>query len=184
MAVRRLDAPELRDQLADTAVSAGLDLYHTWGDRAYFLDSRFIASRIEGAAAGIRTIAHNPVHYFQRPDAEHLPDDPEATALTGTGGRIALGRSNRGRWRYSGTFDWRTPDVSGAELERKDLYYNLQLIVELHDVWRRHLKAPGYFTEKIAKGAVQAKMRGEAPAAGEGEEINVDELDLSDLGGG
>ncbi|MBK8478459.1 MAG: carbohydrate binding family 9 domain-containing protein [Opitutaceae bacterium] len=111
LAVRRLDAPELRDQLADTSASAGLDLYHTWGDRAYFLDSRFIASRIEGAAAGIRTIAHNPVHYFQRPDAEHLPDDPEATALTGTGGRIALGRSNRGRWRYSGTFDWRTPGL-------------------------------------------------------------------------
>ncbi|MEZ6016570.1 MAG: hypothetical protein R3F49_15745 [Planctomycetota bacterium] len=83
-------------------------------------------------------------------------------------------------------FDWRTPAVSGGELERKDLYYNLVLIVELHDVWRRHLAAPDrYFREKLAKGKVLEEM--EKAAAGGGGEgdlgINVDDLDLSDLGG-
>ncbi len=84
-------------------------------------------------------------------------------------------------------FDWRTPSESGGELERKDLYANLQLIVELHDVWRRHLAAPDrYFREKIAKGDVQAQMMGVEPEkeAGSDEELNLDDIDLSDLGGG
>jgi len=84
-------------------------------------------------------------------------------------------------------FDWRTPSESGGELERKDLYANLQLIVELHDVWRRHLAAPDrYFREKIAKGDVQAQLMGVEPEkdAGSDEELDLDDLDLSDLGGG
>lgn len=81
-----------------------------------------------------------------------------------------------------GAFDWRTPDVSGEALEPRHLFYNKQLIVELHDVWRRQLKAPTYIAEKIAKGAVQEALRGNAPPPGE--DVNVEELDLSDLGGG
>jgi hypothetical protein len=81
-------------------------------------------------------------------------------------------------------FNWRMPATSDGELERKDLFYNLQLIVELHDVWRRHLAAPDrYFREKIAKGTVQEEMMGKTPEA-EADELDLDKLDLSDLGGG
>jgi hypothetical protein len=83
-------------------------------------------------------------------------------------------------------FNWRMPTVSEGELERKDLFYNLQLIVELHDVWRRHLEAPDrYFVEKIAKGKVQEKMQGSGGDAGEGAGADDDlgDIDFSDLGG-
>ncbi len=116
--LRDLDAPELRNQLSRDAFTAGLDFRHTWGDRAYFVDGRLVASRIEGSAAAIRTIGENSVHYFQRPDADYLPDDPTATALSGTGGRFYAGKDNGGRWRYSAGFDWRT-----AGLELNDLGY-------------------------------------------------------------
>lgn len=116
--LRDLDAPELHTQLARSALTGGLDFRHTWGDRAYFVDGRLVASRIEGAAAALRTIGENGVHYFQRPDADYLPDDPAATSLSGTGGRFFAGKDNGGRWRYSAGLDWRTPG-----LELNDLGY-------------------------------------------------------------
>lgn len=116
--LRDLDAPELRSQLARDAITAGLDFRHTWGDRAYFVDGRLVASDVQGTAAAIKTLGENGVHYFQRPDADYLPDDPAATSMTGTGGRLYAGKDNGGRWRYSAGFDWRTPG-----LELNDLGY-------------------------------------------------------------
>jgi hypothetical protein len=109
------------------------------------------------------------------------PKDPEDNR-TGKRAEVLLDKIRGGT--TGGGFNWRMPATSDGELERKDLFYNLQLIVELHDVWRRHLAAPDrYFREKIAKGKVQEEMMGKAPEAGD-EEIDVNELDLSDIGGG
>ena len=116
--LRELDAPELRHQLAREALVTGLDFRHTWGDRTYFVDGRLVASTVDGSAAAITTLGENSVHYFQRPDADYLPDNPEASTLTGTGGRFYAGKDNGGRWRYSTGFDWRTPG-----LELNDLGY-------------------------------------------------------------
>jgi len=103
-------------------------------------------------------------------------------------GKLAEGLLDQIRGGVTGNgFNWRMPAVSEGELERKDLFYNMQLIVELHDVWRRHLSAPNvYLREKIAQGKVKDKMNAtgaeEAPAdAGAGDGIDID---FSDLGGG
>jgi hypothetical protein len=50
------------------------------------------ATRVAGSRDYILRLQRSPLHYFQRPDAEHLELDASATALGGWSGRVALNR--------------------------------------------------------------------------------------------
>jgi hypothetical protein len=60
----------------------------------------------------------NAVHYYQRPDATHLGVDPNATSLSGHGGSVLFGRSDKDRFRLTDHFHWYSPG-----LELNDLGY-------------------------------------------------------------
>ena len=108
-ATRRNLTADAPDFLTRNAYAAGLDLLHYWRDRAYYLDLRALASRVEGPPAAIQGLQENPVHNFQRPDATHLGVDAGARHLDGTGGKVDIGKSSGGRWRYHAAVDWRSP---------------------------------------------------------------------------
>jgi hypothetical protein len=58
------------------------------------------------------------VHFYQRPDASHLGVDPNARSLSGYGGLLRVGRSDRDRFRITDRLHWYSPG-----LELNDLGY-------------------------------------------------------------
>ncbi len=50
------------------------------------------ATRVEGSSEQILRLQRSSMHYYQRPDADHIELNPEATSLSGWGGRFQLGK--------------------------------------------------------------------------------------------
>ncbi|MFP4623923.1 MAG: DUF5916 domain-containing protein [Gemmatimonadota bacterium] len=88
------------DWLRRSAYTGGVDFRHRFGGDAYQLRGSFVGSRITGTAEAIDQIQRSPVHYFQRPDADHLEYDPERTSMTGYAAKAELGKI-RGDWRFA-----------------------------------------------------------------------------------
>ncbi len=97
--------------LPDHGVLAGLDGQHFWNERAYFVEARGVVTEVRGSAASIEALATNAVHYFQRPDADHLELEEGARTLSGNAGRVRAGKGSGGKWRYHGGITWRSPGV-------------------------------------------------------------------------
>jgi hypothetical protein len=91
-----------RDQLTSNAFSFGVDGWTMLGhDKTWALTGWLGASRVGGSTAAITALQSDPIHYFQRPDAEEVTLDPTATSLAGLGGRFTLNKQ-KGRF-YSNT---------------------------------------------------------------------------------
>ena len=99
------------DYLHKSAYSAGLDFRHNWKNRNYFLEGNFVTSKVSGSANSIERTQRSLTHLFQRVDAGHVSVDPTRTSLTGTGGKIVIGKSGGGNWRYTGAVAWRSPEL-------------------------------------------------------------------------
>jgi hypothetical protein len=90
---RDFDDRSLVDQVNSRAMLVGLDGWATLDDdREWVLSAWGTLSNIRGSAERIADVQGGPVHYFQRPDADHVTLDPTRTSLTGALGRIALNR--------------------------------------------------------------------------------------------
>jgi hypothetical protein len=99
-ATNRQLGDELRMQsLRSAAYSGGINARHRFGDGAYEIAATVVGSHIEGSPDAIRRVQESSVHYFQRPDADHLHYDPARTSLTGTAGSLTAGKV-RGRLSY------------------------------------------------------------------------------------
>ena len=92
---RRFTESALESQLNKTSLLGGLD---GW----YFLDPKQVwvlsgwagASNVQGTTSRISAIQRSSRHYFQRPDAENVEVDPDATQLTGYAGRLWLNKQS------------------------------------------------------------------------------------------
>ena len=102
--------------LRKAAYTGGFDFQHNWKNRKYFLNANFVASHVQGSKEAILNTQSSLTHLFQRVDAEHVEINPNRTSLTGTGGKIQLGKASEGHWRYNGALLWRSP-----ELETNDI---------------------------------------------------------------
>jgi hypothetical protein len=88
---RRFDGTPLRDALNGQSLMAGLDGWHFLDRRKLWALSGWAAmTRAAGTAARMTALQRDPRHYLQRPDAEHLGVDPDATSLSGYGARVWL----------------------------------------------------------------------------------------------
>ncbi len=99
------------NELHKAAYSGGIDFQHNWKNRNYFLDGNIILSHVLGSPEAIEITQRSITRLFQRTDATHVSVDPTRTSLTGTGGRIELGKAGGGNWRYNGGFIWRSPEL-------------------------------------------------------------------------
>ena len=99
---RDLDDGIARARLNSSAYALGVDGW-TFLDSAktWALTGWLGASHVRGSSEQISALQQNSIHYFQRPDAEHVEVDPAATSLSGFGGRVTLNKQ-RGRF-YSNT---------------------------------------------------------------------------------
>jgi len=58
--------------LHDKAFTGGVDFQHTWKNRDYFVNGKFIFSNVSGSAESINRTQNSIVHLFQRVDAGHV----------------------------------------------------------------------------------------------------------------
>ena len=87
------------DWLRRSAYTGGVDFRHRFGGDAYQVSGSLVGSMITGTAEALDEIQRSPVHYFQRPDADHLEYDPMRTSMTGFASKVEFGKI-QGDWRY------------------------------------------------------------------------------------
>jgi hypothetical protein len=92
---RRLeDDPALVNRLHAHAFAGGLDFRHDWDNRAWSLSGELTPSLVLGDPAALLRTQRTSARYLQRPDADHLEIDPEATSLAGYGAKVDLARQS------------------------------------------------------------------------------------------
>jgi hypothetical protein len=90
---RDVGGASLRSLLGRRALALASDGWLQLGKKqSWALTGWLGASRVEGSRDYILDLQRSSLHYFQRPDAEHLSLDPEATSLSGWAGRLALNK--------------------------------------------------------------------------------------------
>ena len=98
-------------ELHKAAYTAGVDFKHNWKNREYYVEGNAIFSHVLGSTDAITRTQKALRHNFQRVDATHIFVDENKTSLTGTGGRVEVGKNGGGNWRYNGGFIWRSPEL-------------------------------------------------------------------------
>ncbi len=97
--------------LRRSAYSGGLDFKHNWKERNYYVQGNFVTSHVTGSREAISNTQQALTHLFQRVDAGHVEVDTNRTSLTGTGGRLELGKAGGGNWRYNIGANWKSPEL-------------------------------------------------------------------------
>ncbi len=90
---RAIDDDEV-DFLHESAYAGGMDLFHYFGQREYYLAVNVLGSRVAGSREAILRTQTAPAHYFQRPDNEGQSVDSTRTSLAGHSGSVRVGRSS------------------------------------------------------------------------------------------
>ncbi len=92
------DSPTLEGILNRRAFSLAVDGWHFLDAKRNWVVGGWLGgTRVEGSAQDILRLQYSSMHYYQRPDADHLQADPNATSLTGWGGKLSLAKQN-GNW--------------------------------------------------------------------------------------
>ncbi|NVJ88556.1 MAG: carbohydrate binding family 9 domain-containing protein [Flavobacteriaceae bacterium] len=99
------------NELHKAAYTGGIDFQHNWKNREYYIDGNVIFSHVLGSKEAIEQTQLSITRLFQRPDANHVTVDPNRTSLTGTGGRIEMGKNGGDKWRYNTGLIWRSPEL-------------------------------------------------------------------------
>jgi len=93
------------------AYTGGFDLLHYWNDKEYYINAKLVGSVIQGDKNAITALQTSSARYYQRPDLAGNRLDSTLTSLSGQGGKIIVGKSNMGLWRYSTSLSWRSPGL-------------------------------------------------------------------------
>ena len=126
------------------AYSGGLDLYHTWKKKEYFLSLKMVFSHVYGDKEAIINTQESPLRYYQRPDAKHISFDPDRTSLSGYGGDFTVGKLGKGNLRYIGGLTWRSP---GLELNDMGYLRYADVIMGFYWIGYRITKPFGIFKQ-------------------------------------
>lgn len=109
---RDLSTQALRDFMHQSAYTGGFNFNHQWKDKTYYLNINAVYSLVNGSKEAIKGTQTNAPHFFQRPDANYLKVDSNATSMDGFGGTVQMGKAGNGKLRYSGWITWRSPGLN------------------------------------------------------------------------
>lgn len=96
---RDLNSPQLEASLHEAAYAGGVDFRHEFRNRSWALFGDAEFSHVRGSSAAITATQRRSNHFFQRPDADHLAVDSNATALTGYSVNLGLAKQGGRNWR-------------------------------------------------------------------------------------
>lgn len=91
------EGSDLSGFIHSAAYSGGMDLRHAWDDRNWQVQAQFSPSYVVGSTEALQETQTSSARYFQRPDADYLNVDPNATSLSGYLGRASIEKMG-GRW--------------------------------------------------------------------------------------
>jgi hypothetical protein len=91
------------------AYTGGIDWNFRFDDGTYELGGSAGLSRVSGDTLIIASLQQNAVHYFQRPDQDHIDYDPARTSLTGYFASIRFAKNSGRHWLYSISGSAETP---------------------------------------------------------------------------
>ena len=110
---RQLDADT--SFLAQNAYAGGVD--YDWRlSPMYSISGYFAGSHIAGGREAITRLQESNVHSFQRPDADYLGVDADATSLSGHAGSISFGKISGESTRFSSFFGYKSPGFDTNDL--------------------------------------------------------------------
>ena len=101
----------LESILHKNATTFGLDLFHQWNNRNYYVGANFIGSHVYGSKEAILKTQTSIAHLFQKPDANYASVNPNRTSLTGSGGDLKFGKVGSGHWTFESGLTWRSPEL-------------------------------------------------------------------------
>jgi hypothetical protein len=87
---RDLEGADALSWLPSSAYLAGLDGRHRFGGNDYEVRGGVVGTHVRGSTDAILGIQTRAGHYFQRPDADHVEVDPDATTLDGWMARASV----------------------------------------------------------------------------------------------
>ena len=129
--------------LRKSAYTGGIDFRHNWKNRTYYVLGNITMSNVNGSKEAIERTQRSLTHLFQRVDADHVEVDPNRTSLTGTGGRLEIGKGGGGNWRYNIGGNWKSPELElndiGFLRQADDIrqYANLRRLFNTPTSWFR-----------------------------------------------
>ncbi len=94
--------------LPNSAVTGGVDWDWRLGPR-YSVTGYWAGSALHGDPTAIDTVEENSRHYFQRPDLKSAHLDPTRTSLTGTSGKVSVGKIGGERVHFNSTISFKSP---------------------------------------------------------------------------
>jgi hypothetical protein len=113
---RRLN-DQVFDRLRSAAYSGGVDGWHRFGPGSNLeVNGWILGSHVRGSETAIAAAQRSGVHFFQRPDADHLTYDPGRTSLSGWAGELFLERIGGGAWTWAVGGGARSPGVDVNDL--------------------------------------------------------------------
>ncbi len=113
---RDLDDPVSQAQLDRRALTGGIDGWLNLDeDGVWALKGYLSGSHLTGSKEAIDELQTSSRHYFQRPDTDHLNYDPNATALDGWIGRLALNKQS-GNWQLNAATGYSSPGYDVNDL--------------------------------------------------------------------
>ena len=104
------DESPLADLMTRQAVAGGVDWNLRWDGGAYVLGGSLGFSHVAGNSEAIRRIQRNGVHFFQRPDQDHVTVDPTRTSLTGFVASLEFDKNSGEHWLYGVEASAESPD--------------------------------------------------------------------------
>jgi hypothetical protein len=113
---RKLDA-WTSPYLASSAYVGAVDFRHRFLGNNYEVAGSLDRSRVQGNPASILAVQRDPVHYYQRPDA-NLPLDSNRTTLTGDAEELKVGKVGGQHFMFESAYQRRS-----AGFETNDLGY-------------------------------------------------------------
>jgi hypothetical protein len=126
----------LNDLLHRSAYSGGLDFFHTWKNRTWYIRGNVVFSQVQGTTTAIAHTQTAFEHLFQRSDAGGLSVDSSRTALTGTGGTFRFGKIGGKSGRHGRLFKFETGfTLRSPELELNDIGFMLTANEINHFTW-------------------------------------------------
>ncbi|MFO7998690.1 MAG: DUF5916 domain-containing protein [Bacteroidales bacterium] len=105
---RKVDE-RLSRQMHRAAYSGGLDFTQYFMEKSWMFNVNAGLSHVEGSEAALLRTQRSSARYFQRPDAGHVSLDSSRTSLTGSGGRMQLGKIGGGHWNFMAAMTWKSP---------------------------------------------------------------------------
>jgi Domain of unknown function (DUF5916)/Carbohydrate family 9 binding domain-like len=104
---RNLDG-NLSDFMHKAAYSGGIDFTQYFKDKKWQLTINTALSQVTGTKEAMAATQRSSAHYFQRPDKDYAIYDPDRTSLTGSGGKIQVGKLD-GHLNLMAVVLWKTP---------------------------------------------------------------------------